>query len=478
MTMTSHPNSTRPAFLMLVTSGLAAIGTAGCARDRLADAGPYAGSHTSASAPAPINPFTDPFAASTSGEIAHNSPETTTGSPSEFITLNTPPAPGQPSNAAINLYGEVMAKSMAGGRGGQTPRGGGSNLSQVSFSMEGADFDPNVSRDGTQIVFASTQHRETADLFIKNVDSRVVTQITNDSANDVMPKLSPDGGRIAFCSNRSGNWDIYVMPTTGGKAVQITSSAADDLHPTWSPGGNQLAFSRLGEVSGQWELWVTDVGNTGVARFIGYGLFPEWCPVAGTGAAGADRIAYQKSRERGDRAFGIWTVDYSGGQAGNTTEIASSPTAACINPAWSHDGKWIAYATVPNPRAWAKSTDSRPASADLWIVDINGNSRISLTAGSAVNLMPSWGPHEQLFFVSDRGGVDNIWAMDTGKVIALANANMTAGFSGTAVASNTHGTSATSPATTESAEHSAHAGPPESPVATVPGNEAGAPDPH
>src|SRR5262249_28432303 len=163
-----------------------------------------------------------------------------------------------------------------------------------------------------------------------NVESRVVTQLTNDPANDVMPRISPDGGRIAFASNRSGNWDIYVMPITGGRAIQLTNGAADDLHPSWSPDGTQLAFSTPGEASGQRDLWVTGVGASGVAKFLGYGLFPEWCPKGGTGTAGADRIAFQKSRERGDRAFGIWTVDYKDGQAGTTTEVASSPIAACI----------------------------------------------------------------------------------------------------------------------------------------------------
>jgi TolB protein len=327
-----------------------------------------------------------------------------------------------PFNPATSLYGEVMAKAMANSTQG-TNMGGG-NFTQVSFSQEGADFDPSVSRDGSQIVFASTQHRTTSDIFIKSVQSRVVTQLTNDPANDVMPRTSPDGTRIAFASNRSGNWDIYVIPITGGRTVQITCDAADDLHPSWSPSGAQLVFCRLGEVSGQWEMWVTDVGNTGVARFIGYGLFPEWCPIGGTGAEGADRIAFQRSRERGDRAFGVWTVDYKNGEAGNMTEVASSPVAACINPAWAPDGQWIAFATVPNPSEWANSLESRPASADLWMADLNGTTRISLTSGKAVNLMPTWGPGNRLFFVSDRGGTDNIWSMDTTKVLALARANM------------------------------------------------------
>src|SRR5205814_1915921 len=143
------------------------------------------------------------------------------------------------------------------------------------------------------------------------------------------------------------NWDIYVMPISGGKAVQITSDAADEIHPSWSPDGKKLVFSRMGDATGRWEMWTADVQNPSVANFIGYGLFPQWCPVAGTGEAGADRILYQLGRERGRHAFGLWTMDVNTGGATNATEIASSPSSALINPTWAPDGKWIAYAEVP-----------------------------------------------------------------------------------------------------------------------------------
>jgi hypothetical protein len=149
------------------------------------------------------------------------------------------------------------------------------NVARVTFAEEGADFDPCVSPDGSRLVFASTQHRATADIYIKRTDSRVVTQLTNDPAEDAMPKVSPDGERIAFASNRAGSWDIYVMPIGGGKAVQISSDLADEIHPSWSPDGSQLVFGRLGEATGRWEMWIVSLQNPSVAHFIGFGLFPE-----------------------------------------------------------------------------------------------------------------------------------------------------------------------------------------------------------
>jgi TolB protein len=363
----------------------------------------------------PFIGFGDPLALSTGGSGNPNAARS--NSAAQGAAASAP----SDASGSFTLYRDIFS-----GQTANTGTAPSANLAQVSFSLEGADFDPDASRDGRTIVFASTQHRPTPDIYIKTIDSRVVTQLTSDPASDVMPKISPDGTRVAFTSNRAGNWDIYVMPLSGGRAIQITSSAADDLHPSWSPDGNSLVFCRLGEVSGQWEMWVTDVGNPGIAKFIGYGLFPEWSPVARTGQNGADRIAFQKSRERGDRSFGIWTIDYKDGQSGNATEIVSSPIAACINPSWSPDGNWIAFATVPNPSQWT-SGQGRPSASHLWMVDLSGNNRISLTSDSTVDLLPTWGPNNRIFFVSDRGGTDNIWSLDTTPVIKLAATNSSGG---------------------------------------------------
>jgi TolB protein len=300
-----------------------------------------------------------------------------------------------------------------------TGEDGAEGLSHVTYASEGADFDPCVSRDSKYIAYASTQHRPTSDIYIKGVNGRTVTQLTSDPGNDVMPAFSPDGSRIAFCSNRNGNWDVFVMSISGGQALQLSSDPSHELHPTWSPDSKKIAFCRLGETSGRWEMWVMDVAGTGASEFIGYGMFPQWCPIAKTGMDGRDRILFQRSRERGDHAFSVWTIDYRPGDASSPTEIASAQGQALINAAWAPDGERIVYATIPNPNDIAQASEKMPQST-LWMTGVDGTQKVLLTSGPFMNLMPSWCADGRIYFVSDRTGVPNIWSIGTEKAITAA----------------------------------------------------------
>lgn len=426
MNRSHHSLSTIGAIALLAAAG-AALSPAGCTRaSNLVDAV----TRTSPKpAPAPGMPQVAPTnhapaAHSTSSAQASAAKPTPT-------TTDTIPAPSNSPPTATNPYPYGSFADAPRGEASTAEPMGSSPLQRVTFSPVGADFDPVITPDGKKLVFASTQHRHTSDIYIKHIDSEVVTQLTNDAHDDVMPSVSPDGTRVAFASNRSGNWDIYVVPFTGGQAVKVSSDPSDELHPTWSPDGDRIAFCRMGEVSGRWEIWTTSVPNTAVSHFLGYGMFPQWCPVGGTGADGADRILYQVGRERGARTFGVWTLDIKENHTSNITQLASNPTSALINPTWSPDGMRIAYSEVPIPRDPSGAADSRlaidarPTSARLWVQNIDGTGKMQLTDSAAVALLPSWGPGNRLVFMSPRRELENIWSMDLAQVVASMDSSPT-----------------------------------------------------
>ena len=67
-------------------------------------------------------------------------------------------------------------------------------------------------------------------------------QLTFTAGVESFPTWSPDGGRIAYVSDQSGNDDIWVVPAAGGAARNFTDHPGNDTEPVWSPDGNQIAF--------------------------------------------------------------------------------------------------------------------------------------------------------------------------------------------------------------------------------------------
>jgi TolB protein len=303
----------------------------------------------------------------------------------------------------IGLFGEFA------GAGGGAEAGslldGGNNLHQITVATEGACVDPDVDRSGMNLAFSSTMHRRSSDIYIKAVNGETVTQLTADPADDVMPAFSPDGKTIAFASNRTGNWDVFTTSLDGRQIVQITSDTDHELHPSWSPDGKMLAYCKFGSQSSRWEIWVVEAANPAVRHFLGYGVFPQWCP-----DVARNKILFQRAKQRGSRDYSIWTLDYVNGQAMYPTEIVSAANAALINPAWSPDGSRVVFVAVVDPDQTPNST-GRPMQSDLWIVNLDGTERRALTNGQFANFQPVWASNGAVYFVSDRSGVDNIWAV-------------------------------------------------------------------
>jgi Tol biopolymer transport system component len=95
-------------------------------------------------------------------------------------------------------------------------------------------------------------------LYAIHTDGTNLTQLTTHE-NDTAPAASPDGSQIAYMSNSSGNWEVYVVSAdappaqTGQEAWRLTRNAARDGLPTWSPDGRWLAF--VSDRGGAWAVW-------------------------------------------------------------------------------------------------------------------------------------------------------------------------------------------------------------------------------
>ena len=283
-----------------------------------------------------------------------------------------------------------------------TDEGQGS-LSQITFASEGSDFDPELDPDGRFLIYTSTQHSTQSDIYRKMVDGKTVTRMTFDPADDAMPCISPDGKWIAFASNRSGSWDIWMMPSAGGAATQMTFGADHELHPSFSPDGDELTYCRRNARTNQWEIWSYTIDSPGTRTYVCDGLFPQWSP-----NPDSPTLLFQRARQRGSQFFSIWTVEYEDGQCSNPTEIVSASDAAIMHPSWSPDGRSICFCQVPRP---AESPGAWPMQADVWMVSLDGSGLAPLTSGNWRNMQPRWSTDGRIYFVSDRGGSDVIWSL-------------------------------------------------------------------
>lgn len=431
-----HRRMTQRTNLLAVTAAVVALGPAGCTQHYNGSLGMASQDREAAQAyqqqmqqrEQTLGARSASAAASANGALAAVAtpepaqPDVSFHNAMQAATGVTPPSArpqyatnmAQRSLGALGLYGQVNTP-----RGGAaSPLDGAGDLVRITFTTEGADFDPDVDPTGQYIVYASTRHRETADLYLKSVRGTAVTQLTNDPANEGWPTFSPDGQKIAFASDRTGNWDIYIMDARGGQAVQITSDATQDLHPSFSPDGRQLVYCSYGSPSGQWEMVIVDVENPTTRRVIGHGLFPNWSPTG-------DKIVFQRARQRGTRWFSIWTMGVTDTDVTPPTEIAVSSNAAVITPDWSADGRYVVFCTVIDPAA---DEQTRPAQADIWIVAADGSNRTRLTEGQFVNLQPVWSVDNTIYFVSDRSRdrVENVWAIQGTRAMELAGAHLEA----------------------------------------------------
>jgi TolB protein len=90
-----------------------------------------------------------------------------------------------------------------------------------------------------------------------NADGGQVRRLTQTKCLNCWPAFSPDGKRIAFTSNRDGNYEIYVMNADGSAPQNLTRHFSQDNFATWSPDGNRMAW--VSNRAGGYDVFVRDL---------------------------------------------------------------------------------------------------------------------------------------------------------------------------------------------------------------------------
>jgi len=218
---------------------------------------------------------------------------------------------------------------------------------------------PAISPDGRTIAF---EYR--GNLWKVSADGGVATPLTVGESYNSMPVWSPDGGKIAFASDRNGNLDVYVMPAEGGRAARLTYHSADETPTSFTPDGKSVLFSAS----------ILDAPTNAV--------FP-------TGARPE-----------------LYRVDLEG----HMPEQVVTTTA--LYAVYDRAMKRMIYSDQRGYEMEWRKHDHSSFARDVWIEDVPARKFTRLTAYGHDDRQPVWGPDEQsIFYLSDKSGSFNVWMM-------------------------------------------------------------------
>ena len=103
------------------------------------------------------------------------------------------------------------------------------------------------------VVFTSNRSGN-YEIYVLDPQTGLTAQLTNDPGNDIEPAWSPDGQFIAFASDRDGDYELFIMREDGSDLRQLTRNNAMDRQPRWQPNGLNLTF--ISDVNGQWDVFM------------------------------------------------------------------------------------------------------------------------------------------------------------------------------------------------------------------------------
>ena len=206
-------------------------------------------------------------------------------------------------------------------------------------------------------------------------------QLTNAPGHDICPAYSADGKQIAFCSDRTGAYEIWVMDANGKQERQVTQLGTYAVFPDFSPDGRRLAFSARSAGESNTDLWLVPTASGTPTKLTNtpdsLEENPVWSP---------DGTSILFVRIAGDFSGGqLWTMDVASGQQ---TQLTFDPTFKDQTPDWSPDGTRIAYG----------------ADDDIWIMNADGTDQVNLTGSPDVEYGTAFSPDGTQIAFAGTGG--------------------------------------------------------------------------
>jgi Tol biopolymer transport system component len=263
----------------------------------------------------------------------------------------------------------------------------GSRLANLTLSWAD-DVAPVWSPNGRRIAFVSLRDTlagkwglEPSSIYLMDFDPLTgmgggnVVRLTDDEGDDGWPTWSADGQRVAFESDRSGNWDIWIVNVDGSGLTNLTRSPEDERYPAWSPDGKKMAFTL--KRSGRSNVWVMNVEDalTGSGEYSPVNLtktphrdrYAMWSP-------DGKKIAFNTNRD-GDQEIYVMDADGS-----NPTNVSRAPESTEGLADWSPDGKRLVLYS------------DRPGNKDEFVVNLAGGPWANITNHPASDEFSTWAP--------------------------------------------------------------------------------------
>jgi TolB protein len=190
------------------------------------------------------------------------------------------------------------------------------------------------------VIYLSLSEGGYSHLFAYQPISLPLTRLTDGPWDDITPALSPDQARLAFASNRSGQWDLYLLDLESGALTRLTDTPEYDAAPTWSPDGRYLAYETYTDE--RLRIVLRDVNGDAppipLSDHPDPEFAPAWSPLG-------RQIAFISPRD-GQNA--VWLADLDKPGEDRFTSLSQNALAVEAHPVWSPDGSRLAWAAVDN----------------------------------------------------------------------------------------------------------------------------------